>query len=65
MREVPNQSHRPPASSWLLGRLMEKSTWSGVGLVAVCALVLMGLPIVKLVAWIGLIYGLYSIFSAG
>ncbi|MGZ8218297.1 hypothetical protein [Methylomagnum sp.] len=64
MQEIPNKPHRQPASSWLLGRLTEKSTWSGAGLVVVCALILMGMPIIKLVAWIGLIYGLYAMFSA-
>ncbi|HYE37401.1 hypothetical protein [Methylocaldum sp.] len=49
---------------WLGHRLMEKSTWSGVSLVVICVLVLLGLPIVKTVAWIGLLYGLYSIFSS-
>lgn len=64
MQEIPKQSHHKPSSSWLLDRFTEKSTWSGAGLAVVCALILMGMPIIKLVAWIGLIYGLYSVFSA-
>lgn len=64
MREIPNQPNRPAATSWWMNRLTEKSTWSGAGLTVFCALVLMGIPIIKLAAWIGLIYGLYSMFSA-
>jgi|GEM_PF-1661792 len=52
------------SSHWLLNRLTEKSTWSGLSLVVICSLVLLGLPIVKTLAWVGLLYGLYSMFSA-
>jgi len=52
------------SSHWLLHRLTEKSTWSGLSLVVICSLVLLGLPIVKTLAWVGLLYGLYSMFSA-
>lgn len=54
----------PPPSHWLLNRLTEKSTWSGFSLVVICSLILLGLPIVKTLAWLGLLYGLYSMFSA-
>lgn len=64
MEDVTKPVHRKSGSSWWLDRFAEKSTWSGAGLVVVCALVLMGMPIIKLVAWIGLIYGLYSVVSA-
>ncbi|MBP1153045.1 MULTISPECIES: hypothetical protein [Methylocaldum] len=51
-------------SHWLVNRLTEKSTWSGLSLVVICSLVLLGLPIVRTLAWVGLAYGLYSMFSA-
>lgn len=52
-------------TQWLSHRLMEKSTWSGASLVVICLLVLFGLPIVKIVAWLGLIYGIYSMVAPG
>jgi hypothetical protein len=64
MDETTTKPRNNPPSHWLLSRLTEKSTWSGVGLVILCTLILLGIPILKLVAWIGLIYGIYSIFSA-
>jgi hypothetical protein len=58
-------TNRPEFSQqWLFNRLTEKSTWSGLGLVIICGLILLGMPIIKIFAWLGLIYGLYSIFSA-
>ncbi|HYE37260.1 hypothetical protein [Methylocaldum sp.] len=57
-----NRTESAP-SYWLRHRLTEKSTWSGMSLVVICALVLLGLPIVKTLAWFGLLYGLYSMFS--
>lgn len=57
-------THKPEYSQWLFNRLTEKSTWSGLGLVIICSLILLGIPMIKIFAWIGLIYGLYSMFSA-
>ncbi|SMF97420.1 hypothetical protein SAMN02949497_0449 [Methylomagnum ishizawai] len=53
------------AFPWLWNRLREKSTWSGLSLVVICLLVLFGLPIVKMLAWLGLAYGVYTISTAG
>lgn len=53
------------SGQWLWRRLTEKSTWSGLSLVVICIVVLLGLPIVKVLAWLGLVYGLYSVLTEG
>jgi hypothetical protein len=65
--EEPTSEQRPPYSTpgqWLKRRLLEKSTWSGFSLVAICVMVLLGLPIVRTLAWFGLLYGLYTMFTS-
>lgn len=59
----PRTPHSTP-SQWLKHRLLEKSTWSGLSLAAICVMVLMGLPIVRTLAWFGLLYGLYTAFTS-
>ncbi len=64
MDDERKQQPAPSASHWVWNRLTEKSTWSGISLIVICSLVLLGLPIVKALAWLGLLYGIYSTFSA-
>lgn len=59
------QFAQTPAYQWLWLRLTEKSTWSGLSLIIMCVVVLLGLPIVKVLAWLGLAYGIYSMITAG
>ena len=45
---------------WLKARVKEISTWSGVSLVALGLLVVLGGPLVKLAAYAAIIWGVVS-----
>lgn len=52
------------AMLWIKARLGERTSWDGGMLIAVCLLVLVANPIVKLVAWGGLAWGIYTLVKA-
>ncbi len=48
---------------WIISRLGERTTWDGAVIIAICGLVLVALPIIKWVAWLGIIYGLWTLWK--
>jgi len=48
---------------WIIDRLGERTTWDGAVIIAICGLVLVALPIIKWVAWLGIIYGLWTLWK--
>ena len=47
--------------SWIKARLAERTSWDGMSLVLVAGLVIVASPIVKLLAWPALAWGLYTL----
>lgn len=47
--------------AWIADRLADRSTWSGMSLIVISSLVIVGAPIIKTLAWFGLAYGLYTV----
>ena len=44
--------------SWLKARIGERTSWDGATIIAISVLVLVAAPIVKLLAWPALAYGI-------
>lgn len=49
------------ATAWVKARLGERTSWDGGALIAISVLVLLAKPIVNLVAWLGLAWGVYTL----
>jgi hypothetical protein len=52
--------NRKEIIAWVAHRLADRNTWSGLSLVVLSALVIIGAPIIKTLAWVGLAYGIYT-----
>ena len=48
---------------WVKDRLDERTSWDGITIVGMALLVLIAAPVVKLLAWPALVYGLWTIYS--
>jgi len=48
---------------WVLARIPERTSWDGVTLIAVCGSVVLFGGIAKLLAWVGLVWGIYTLVS--
>ena len=46
---------------WVMSRFSEITSWDGITIIAVSILVLCGVPIVKMLAWPALAYGVYTL----
>ncbi len=48
---------------FIKARLAERTSWDGMTIVGLSLLVLVAAPVVKLLAWPALAYGLWTIYS--
>ena len=48
---------------WVKARIGERTSWDGATIIAISVLVLMAAPIVKLLAWPALAYGIYTLLK--
>jgi len=46
---------------WVMARVSERTSWDGITIIAGSVLILCGLPIIKLLAWPALAYGVYTL----
>lgn len=46
---------------WVMNRLPERTSHDGVLLIVICGSVLLFGGIAKLLAWVGLVYGIYTL----
>ena len=46
---------------WVMSRVSERTSWDGITIIGVSILVLLGVPIVKLLAWPALLYGVFTL----
>ena len=48
---------------WLKARVKEVSSWSGVSLIVLGGLIILGGPFVNLLAWAAVAWGIFSIWK--
>jgi len=48
---------------WVMARLAERTSWDGITIVGGSILVLVGMPIIKMLAWPALIYGVWTLLK--
>ena len=48
---------------FIKARLAERTSWDGMTIVGLSLLVLVAAPVVKLLAWPALVYGLWTIYK--
>jgi len=46
---------------WVVARVKERTSWDGATIVCGSALILLGAPIIKMLAWPALIWGVYTL----
>ena len=49
---------------YIKDRLFERTSWDGVTIVCISLLVIVAAPIVKLLAWPALAYGIWTVYTA-
>jgi hypothetical protein len=49
--------------SWIKARLVERTTLDGVALILACGSVILFGGLAKLLAWVGLVYGIYTLIK--
>ena len=49
--------------SWVKSRIAERTSWDGAMIIGISVLVLVAAPIVKLLAWPALAYGIFTLFK--
>ncbi len=49
------------AVAWVKDRLAERTSWDGGALIVISLLIIIASPIVKLAAWAGLAYGIFTL----
>lgn len=52
------------AKNWVMDRLGERTSWDGAALIAVCGSVILFGGLAKLLAWVGLGYGIYTLVKS-
>jgi len=52
------------AKNWVMDRLGERTSWDGISLIVVCGSVVLFGGLAKLLAWVGLGYGIYTLVKA-
>lgn len=48
---------------WVMSRFKERTTWDGTVIVGISLLALLSLPLVKWLAWGGVVYGAWTIWK--
>mgnify|MGYP005995384753 FL=1 len=48
---------------WVMARVAERTSWDGATIIGGSLLVLMGAPIIKMLAWPALAWGIYTLIK--
>ena len=48
---------------WLMARAKERTSWDGATIIGGSVLILMGAPIIEMLAWPALIWGVYTLIK--
>ena len=51
------------AKDWIMDRWLERTSWDGVSLIVICGSVILFGGIAKLLAWVALIWGAWTIYK--
>ena len=46
-----------------MARLSERTSWDGMTIIGFSILVIIGMPIIKMLAWPALVYGVYTLLK--
>ena len=49
---------------WVMARFSERTSWDGMTIIAGSILILCGVPIIKLLAWPALAYGIWTLVKS-
>ena len=49
------------AKAWVMARIGERTSWDGATIIGISLLILLAAPIVKLLAWPALAYGIWTL----
>ena len=52
------------AKNWVMDRVAERTSIDGLGLIAVCGSVILFGGLAKLLAWVGLAWGIYTLVKS-
>ena len=52
------------AKEWVVSRWSERTSWDGISLIVVCGSVVLFGGIAKLLAWVGLAWGVYTLVKS-
>lgn len=53
------------AKDWITERVVERTTLDGIGLIVACGSVILFGGLAKLLAWAGLLWGIYTLVKKG
>ena len=48
---------------WVMARVAERTSWDGMTIMGGSILIIVGMPIIKMLAWPALIYGVWTILK--
>ena len=48
---------------WAMARVAERTSWDGMTIMGGSILIIVGMPIIKMLAWPALIYGVWTILK--
>ncbi len=48
---------------WVMARVAERTSWDGITIIVGSILILVGMPIIKMLAWPALIYGVWTVLK--
>jgi len=51
------------AKDWVMARLSERTSWDGMTIIGGSVLIIIGMPIIKMLAWPALFYGVYTLLK--
>lgn len=49
--------------NWVMARLAERTSWDGATIIGGSVLILMGAPIIEMLAWPALAWGVYTLIK--
>jgi hypothetical protein len=61
MMSVRNSLHS--LIDWLQDRMRERTSWDGLTLIVVSVLALVAAPLIRYVAWFGIAYGIWTLWT--
>jgi hypothetical protein len=59
-----NSSNINSIIDWIQARISERTTWDGVTIIGVSLLALVASPLIKYAAWLGLAYGIWTLWKS-